>query len=364
MAENFEMGGKPLFFTFLERQFGYSCDGCHARCCVESGGLSVSQQQAELIEELGCRHLIIGQQGSSILFGLGASVCPALLSNDRCGLHERNGRRAKPSLCALFPFSVLTDAGSFLVVSPHLTFVCPLVLDPPPGYSSPGHAEILDDLCFFFGDSKDVFRPAKPPKTGATTCELESRVLERANALRGTGTVISALAEAAGGTVDDLSARLGRALAFVDAEPLPEDAASSRDVLPLIPSLRVAHLGLEASQIDVAVLVAWNIARRALAAGGPSSVRRVASLFAAASKLAGFASRAHLPVRLEAEPKAPEGATADIVLEVVLIQQDIKKAPGEATLMELVERHVQSTGWRRTLVLQALHGAKLVFDQS
>jgi len=356
-------GGLPVFFAFAEGQFGYDCRGCGAPCCREAGALYIETSQAELLDRLGCQLLVTSQRGDAIGFRIGRGGCPARLGRGDCAIHAELGRLAKPALCALFPFSNTTNTGTFLALSPNITFVCPLRIDARPGDTRATHQEILDDLRHFFGDSAASFHHVDLPADNATTIEVETRVLEAVNELRGRATLTEALAAAAGGSASTLSHRLNGALALAGAEPLPEDRESCRELLPLVPTLRTWLYDLRTDEIDIALLAGWHLVSRIAAASSePLDPRRIATLFRDSLELLSLLARAERPVRLSGTPKRGPGGDPEVALETALVLRDIPRAPQGTTLAELIERNVRSTGYRRTLVLRALTQAGLELD--
>lgn len=354
-----------MFFTFTEGQFAFDCARCTVPCCREAGGLWFGRGQSDALDQLGATPFVtsIGRDHIQVEFGRGG--CPALRPDGLCQLHATGGRRAKPALCALFPFSRLYNLGAFLVVAPNVAFCCPLMVDPEPGTGVVRHSEILADLEYFFGGGRSVFSLVTLPQHGAVTLAGEIAFRDGIRRVRDEKRgLLTALAEIGGVPRARLAREVDAALSLFELNwPAAPRRADDR-LLALLPTLRPLFYQLPGPAIVRALALGERLlARFAEQSKQPLTVRQLATTFTSHESLLRLLARCQQPVALGTKTRLPAVGDPEVVLETRAIIRAIERHPHERTIHELVTQHSRLAGEQRALLLRALAQIDFVFEQ-
>ncbi len=351
-----QYAGRPIVFTFLDGQFCYDCAACDGICCQVVPGLFVTAAQTGLLEQLDSGASVVSLDADRTFVKFNERGCPALCDDHGCAIHRDQGRRAKPPVCALFPFVKLVNAGSFLTASPHLNFICPLTL----GEGGTGHGEILEDLEVLHGGGIGGFVHEDLPTEDPVDADLEERFVTLANQGCGQATVADVVCET-GVDRQHLEERVEVAFEMLDLRTPEETPETAAPLLPLIPSLRPDLFRLPRTELATALVVtARLIAHANRVRQVPLSIRQMASYWETRQELLALLVVAHRPVSLGDRQPIIERGTDEVSNILAALVEQITDHPGRRSLAEWIQGTPRGTV--RHMVLNSLIQLVLSFE--
>lgn len=351
----------PVLFTFVEGQFGYNCQTCDARCCRQVGQLKFGDHQKALVKQLGLEHADLRQQAAGFEVELGFGGCPALTADNFCTLHASGGLENKPALCTLFPLTRLLRAPKFLLVSPQLTFVCPLNSQAEATDTYPKHQEFIKQINYFYKKPQDLFAHLNNPASDLDWQREQDFVDACQTPLDPTIGLIGLLAafqdQELEGFVNSLHAGLDLLLQPWPQQPL---LGLEQDLLPLIPTLRSYCLDIEdAARAKVLALAPMLMRQRFRASILPMNPRQLASQFFHFLPLLKLLARANDPVALKSPPSVKSFASPQVAVDAMAIFRAIEKKPKQKSLIEWCSMLNDNDPTRRIQLLHVLAKAPL-----
>jgi Fe-S-cluster containining protein len=134
----------------------FSCTDC-GKCCTIPWRIKVDTQKADLIRETNIYKRLAGggYQPLKVMddeFELDRAEDGRcfFLQNELCGIHSEKGAAAKPSVCQLYPFSLVATPDGYFV---SLAFTCPAVMSglgvPVQSYAESLQKTVLESPHFF-----------------------------------------------------------------------------------------------------------------------------------------------------------------------------------------------------------------------
>ncbi len=117
----------PLFFTFLDGAFRYSCATCGQACCRGKGiAIDATRELVPLLRRApGLAAFVEPLAGGYVRLPDVTDGCWFLRNDGMCAYEQDHGRAAKFTTCRLFPFNRVFRAGAVRVVDVN-SVVCPV----------------------------------------------------------------------------------------------------------------------------------------------------------------------------------------------------------------------------------------------